>query len=164
MALIVFSWPGVYFRRWHFCLPETGWSLVVKHRAAVDGLWMWIYCQLTRLSGVCEVLASSSRVTRWISYTCDNCDASGDISPWILSICPSLRAAPRTLQRVRTILSALASERNALESRMDFLSPEKHTHTHTHTHTVFRAADTESKLLNKCLYFWNVSTLQAAHH
>ena len=64
MALIVFSWPGVYFRRWHFCLPETGWSLVVKHRAAVDGLWMWIYCQLTRLSGVCEVLASSSRVTR----------------------------------------------------------------------------------------------------
>ena len=50
-----------------------------------------------------------------------------DRSPWMLSIWPSFRAAPRTLQRVATILSALASERKALESRMDFFSPEEQT-------------------------------------
>lgn len=41
----------------------------------------------------------------------------------MLSIWPSLRAAPRTLHSVRTILSALASERKTLESRTALLSP-----------------------------------------
>lgn len=37
--------------------------------------------------------------------------------PWMLSICPILSAAPRTLHRVLTILSALASERKGESSR-----------------------------------------------
>lgn len=90
-----------------------------------NGLWMWIYCRwhvwAVRVRSSCpRAITAMHPRTR-----------SDDTSPWILSICPSLRAAPRTLQRVRTILSALASERKALESRMDFLSPEKHTHTHS---------------------------------
>lgn len=37
--------------------------------------------------------------------------------PWILSICPILSAAPRTLHRVLTILSALASDRTGESNR-----------------------------------------------
>ena len=42
---------------------------------------------------------------------------------WMLNICPSLRAAPLTLQRVLTILSALDSDKIRLPSRRasDFL-------------------------------------------
>lgn len=43
----------------------------------------------------------------------------------MLSICPIFRAAPLTLQSVRTILWAFASERNALEPRTDLSSPKK---------------------------------------
>lgn len=146
MALVVFSWPGVYFRRWHFCLPETGWSLVVKHRA--NGRTV-CECGFT-VSDMSEPCVRRSSCPRNVFRTCvitamHPRTCSDDTSPWILSICPSLRAAPRTLQRVRTILSALASERKALESRMDFLSPEKHTHS--------------------IQYRWHwIKTPQAAHH
>lgn len=37
--------------------------------------------------------------------------------PWMLSICPILSAAPRTLQSVLTILSALASDRRGESNR-----------------------------------------------
>lgn len=41
-------------------------------------------------------------------------------SPWMLSIWPSLSAAPRTLHSVRTIRSAFASDRKGLESSTAF--------------------------------------------
>lgn len=41
-------------------------------------------------------------------------------SPWMLSIWPSLSAAPRTLHSVRTMRSALASDRKGLESSTAF--------------------------------------------
>ncbi len=40
----------------------------------------------------------------------------------MLNICPSLRAAPLTLQRVLTILSALASVKNGLLSKIAIFS------------------------------------------
>lgn len=54
----------------------------------------------------------------------------------MLNICPSFRAAPRTLHKVLTILSALASDRNGLESITAFFPEgeerkhmdEKHPH------------------------------------
>lgn len=45
--------------------------------------------------------------------------------PWMLSICPSFSAAPRTLHKVLTILSALASDRNGLESITAFFPEGK---------------------------------------
>lgn len=42
-------------------------------------------------------------------------------TPWMLSICPSFNAAPLTLHSVLTMRSALASDRNGLESRTPFL-------------------------------------------
>ena len=39
----------------------------------------------------------------------------GHAVPWMLSIWPTLRAAPRTVHKVCTILSALASDRKGLE-------------------------------------------------
>jgi len=51
------------------------------------------------------------------------CYTNSILLPWILSIWPSLRAAPRTLHSVLTIRSALASERKGLWSRTAFLSP-----------------------------------------
>lgn len=47
--------------------------------------------------------------------------ASVCCTPWMLSICPSFNAAPLTLHRVRTMRSALASDRKGLESRTPFL-------------------------------------------
>lgn len=49
-------------------------------------------------------------------------------SPWMLSIWPSLSAAPRTLQSVRTMRSALASDRKGLESSTAFFPVEKSGH------------------------------------
>lgn len=98
MVLTVLSWPRVYFSWWHFSVMSLVCSLPIRvissSRFAVLSLWWQTACAL-----------------------------SEDTSPWILSIWPIFRAAPRTLQSVRTILSALASERKALESRMDCLSP-----------------------------------------
>ena len=45
-------------------------------------------------------------------------------SPWMLSICPILSAAPRTLHRVLTILSALASDSRG-ESNRAFASTKQ---------------------------------------
>lgn len=45
--------------------------------------------------------------------------------PWMLNICPSFSAAPRTLHSVLTILSALASDRNGLESITAFFPEGK---------------------------------------
>lgn len=43
----------------------------------------------------------------------------------MLNICPSFSAAPRTLHKVLTILSALASDRNGLESITAFFPKER---------------------------------------
>lgn len=43
----------------------------------------------------------------------------------MLNICPSFSAAPRTLHKVLTILSALASDRNGLESITAFFPEGK---------------------------------------
>lgn len=45
--------------------------------------------------------------------------------PWMLNICPSFSAAPRTLHKVLTILSALASDRKGLESINAFFPEDK---------------------------------------
>ena len=45
--------------------------------------------------------------------------------PDMLNICPSFKAAPRTLHKVFTILSALASVRNGLLSKIAIFSPAK---------------------------------------
>lgn len=70
-----------------------------------------------------QLSLSSSSLRCWLSDDRRHARRAEDASPWILSIWPIFRAAPRTLQSVWTILSALASERKALESKMDFLSP-----------------------------------------
>lgn len=56
------------------------------------------------------------------AFFCLTCIYPGSYClPWMLSICPSFNAAPLTLQSVRTIRSALASERKGLESKTAFL-------------------------------------------
>lgn len=49
-------------------------------------------------------------------------------SPWMLSIWPSLSAAPRTLHSVRTMRSALASDRKGLESSTAFFPAGEQSH------------------------------------
>lgn len=147
MALIVFSWPEVYFRWWHF--PVGKRILFVCQRVWIrnmmkccweaeapvyclclvfDESWTFIWSlihvglrSIMCLCSVCDGLMSLFDKP----HVCNVMNSFWHTSPWILSICPSFRAAPRTLQSVRTILSALASERKALESSMDFLSPTK---------------------------------------
>lgn len=46
--------------------------------------------------------------------------------PWMLSICPILRAAPLTLHSVFTILSALASDRRGESKRAPISESERH--------------------------------------
>lgn len=48
--------------------------------------------------------------------------------PWMLSICPILSAAPRTLHSVLTILSALASDRRGESSRALMSTKNNSTH------------------------------------
>lgn len=105
MVLTVLSWPQVYFSWWHFSVM----SLVCL-------LQIWV---MTRLLGSTVGSQMTDGLTARIIWPPDAA------SPWILSIWPIFRAAPRTLQSVRTILSALASERKALRSRTDCLSPLK---------------------------------------
>lgn len=159
MALIVFSWPGVYFRWWHF--PVGKRILFVWKRLWYRNMMkcLWGSCS-TSLPSVFDLyweaealfatlmpegllyvtfLSSESELLMSLYHVISLCAASlkmnswmifrfiWSTSPWILSICPSFSAAPRTLQSVRTILWALASDRKALESSMDFFSPEEQT-------------------------------------
>lgn len=113
MVLTALSWPRVYFSWWHFSVMSLVCLLPIwvmgrsRWEATVYGVWALMTDRLT----CCTRSTARAR--------------SEDTSPWILSIWPIFRAAPRTLQSVRTILSALASERKALESRTDLLSPLK---------------------------------------
>ncbi len=153
MALIVFSWPDVYFKWWHFPAGEgilfvcqqvwirntmkSCWEAgapVYRLRLVSDESWSLIYTLinvdlLSITCPVCPCIVFVPSHWRRISTCVMTQIHLRTFSPWILSICPSFRAAPRTLQSVRTILSALASERKALESSMAFLSPKKNTHT-----------------------------------
>lgn len=57
-------------------------------------------------------------------------------APWMLSICPILSAAPRTLHSVLTILSALASDSRG-ESNRELVSTKHTAHKNTLIQVVF---------------------------
>lgn len=124
--LLCSAGPAVYFRRWHFCLPETGWSLVVRHRAAVERSVNVDLLSVTCLSRACEVLVSS----------CDNCDASEDAVWWYFTLdtehLPQLESgASDFAESPDDSLSVGFGEEGARVQDGLLIAWETHTHTHS---------------------------------
>lgn len=75
----------------------------------------------SRLSSPLLISTSSVSLRCTCSFLCGCGCVCVCHTPWMLSICPSFNAAPLTLHSVLTMRSALASDRNGLESRTPFL-------------------------------------------